>query len=168
MSADVEQPSKIEVLAAAKPLNSAVFAFTASTSPVLRRVVAVPERSWPSAGEHEQVIGEHPQPDPSLHPANASVAAPPQSVTAFECADASFAACAPAQGCARRARARLPSLARQHDVADPAVLRRAFITPGGEPAVGDRHLRGVIEERDVPIQSRHPQRSLRLAASHTS
>src|SRR4026208_1497504 len=112
MSADIEQWSGIEVLATAKPLDFAFFAFTSSIAPVLHlgRAVADPSRS--RAGEHEQVIGEHPEPDPPLHPAGASVATPPQSVTSFACADASLAACAPAQRCARRPRARLPPLAR--------------------------------------------------------
>ena len=157
MSADIEQRCGIEVLAGARPLNSTVLAFTSSMSPVIRLVRAVQGRAWPRAGEHEQVIGEHPQSDPPLHPTGASVATPSKSVTAFECADASFAAGAPAQGRARRARPRLPMLARQHDVPDPAVLRRAFIAPRGEATVGDGQLRGVIEERDVPIQGGRPE-----------
>src|SRR5262245_19394241 len=117
MSAVIERRARIEVLAVGKPLNLAVFAFTSSTSPVLRRVRAVPGGSWPGAGEHEQVIGEYPQPDPSLHPARAPVAAAPQSVTPFECADASFAASAPPQSCARSARTRRPTMTRQDYVA---------------------------------------------------
>src|SRR2546422_6506072 len=105
-----------------------------------------------------------PQPDPPLHPTEASVATPSKSVTAFECADASFAAGAPAQSGARRARAPLPRLARQDDVPDTAILRGALIAPGREAAVGDRQLRGVIEQRDVPIQARRPERAVRLAA----
>src|SRR5439155_22854314 len=164
MSADIEQRCGIEVLAGARPLNSTVLAFTSSMSPVIRLVRAVQGRSWPRAGEHEQVIGEHPQSDPPLHPTGASVATPSKSVTAFECADASFAAGAPAQSCARRARAHLPRLARQDDVPDTAILRGALIAPGRETAVGDRQSRGVIEQRDVPIQARRPERAVRLAA----
>src|SRR2546427_12841589 len=62
------------------------------------------------AREDQQVIGEHPQPDPPLHATGASVSAPPPSVTAFQCADATFAACPPPHGCARRPRPRLPML----------------------------------------------------------
>src|SRR5215467_46212 len=126
MNAGIERRCGIEALAAARPLNSAFVAFTSSIWPVLHSARAVPGCSWPGAGEHEQIIGEHPQPHPPLHPADASVATPPQSVTTFQCADASFAACAPAQSSARRARARLPRLARQDDVPDPAVRRRAL------------------------------------------
>jgi hypothetical protein len=109
------------------------------------------------------VIGEHPQPNPPLHATGASVPAPPQSVTAFECADASFAACTPAQSCARGARALLARLARQRDVPDPTVLRRPFIGARGKTAVGHGQLRGPAEERDVPIQGGCPQGPLRLA-----
>src|SRR5262245_57679254 len=164
MTADIEQRCRIEVLAAAKPLNSAVLAFTSSISPGLQRVLTVPEHSWPGAGEHQPVIGEHAQSDPPLHPTDASVAAPPQSVAAFQRADASFAAGAPAPCGARQARARRPRLARQDDVPDPTVLRRALVAPGREAAVGDCQVRGVCEQRDVPIQARRPQRAVRLAA----
>src|SRR5262245_18330881 len=160
MTADIEHRSRIEVLAAAEPLNSAVLAFT----PSLQRVLTVPEHSWPGAGEHEQIIGEHPQTDPPLHPMDASVATPSQSMTAFQRADASFAAGTPAQCGARQARARRPRLARQDDVPNPAVLRRALIAPRREAAVGHRQLRSVIEERDVPIQGRRPEGALGLAA----
>src|SRR6266436_796909 len=163
MSADTELQSGIAVLAAARPLNSVFAAFTSSLS-LGAHAPAASGRSWPGAGEDQQVIGEHPQSNPPLHAAGAAVPAPPQSVTAFECADASFAACAPAQGCARGARPRLPMLARQHDVPDPAVLRAAFIAPRGEATVGDRQLRRATEERDVPIQSGRPERAFRLAA----
>src|SRR4029450_13810489 len=167
MSADIERLSGIEIPAAAKSLNSAVLALTSSISLVPCRARAVSTRSWPCAGEHEQVIGEHPQPDPPLHATGASVATPPKSVTTFECADASFAACAPAEGHARRARARLPRLAWQDNSADPrapAPRRPALIAPGREAAVGHRQLRSVIEERDVPIQGRRPEGALGLAA----
>ena len=96
MRADTEQQSGIEVLAAARPLNSVFAAFTSPIASNVRATVAA-DRSWPRAGEDQQVIGEHPQPDPPLHATGASVPAPPQAVTAFECADASFAAGAPAE-----------------------------------------------------------------------
>jgi hypothetical protein len=162
MSVEIERPSGIEVLAVARPLKFAVVASTTFTAPVLHRVPALGGGSRPRTGEDEQVIGKHPQPDPSLHPAGASEAAPAQAVTTFECADTSFAACAPTQSCARRARTRLTRLARQDDVPDTAVPRRVFIAPGSEPAVGDRQVRGVIEERDVPIQGGRPESTLRL------
>src|SRR5437879_2237602 len=148
MNADIKRRRcGIEVLAVAKTLNSARLAFTSSMSPVLHGALAVPGRSWSRAGQHKQVIGEHSQPDPPLHPAGAAVAAPPQSMSTFQCADASFAASAPAQSCARSARARLPRLAGQDDVPDAAVRCRAFITSRREAAVGDRELRGVLEQR---------------------
>src|ERR671922_1059272 len=136
MSSEIERGGGIEVVAATRRLNSAFLAFTSSISPDLRRVRAVPGRSRSRAGEHEQVIGEHPQPDPPLHPTGASVPAPPESVTAFQCADTAFAACAPAEGRSSQAGALRAGLARQHDVPDTALLRRALITPGREATVG--------------------------------
>src|SRR5215510_16318717 len=132
MNADIERRSGSEVLAAAKPLNSAFRAVTSFISPGPRRVGAAPGRSWPRAGEHEQVIGEHPEPDPPLHPAGASIPTPLESVTAFEGADTSLAAGAPAEGRSRQSRALLARLARQDDVPDTALLRRALIAPGRE------------------------------------
>src|SRR2546426_76311 len=158
MNADSEQRCGIEILAAVTPLGSAFSVFIPSISLAVHAPAGA-GRSWPRAGEDQQVIGEHPQPDPPLHPTEASVATPSKSVTAFECADASFAAGAPAQSGARRARAPLPRLARQDDVPDTAILRGALIAPGREAAVGDRQLRGVIEQRDVPIQARRPERA---------
>src|SRR5438128_8316734 len=98
--------------------------------------------SWPGAAEHEQVIGDDAEPDPALHPALATVPAPPEPMTALERADPSFAPRAPAESRAGNPRALLARLPRQHDVPDPAVLRRAFIGPGGKTAIGDAQLRG--------------------------
>src|SRR5262245_12652379 len=152
MNDNIERGSGVEVLAGARPLNAAFLAFTSSISLGLRRVRAVLGRSWPRPGEHEQVIGEHPQPNPSLHATSASISASSESVTALECADTSFAAGAPAEGRSSKSRALLARLARQHDVPDPALQCRPLIAPGREAAVGDHPVRGVIEERDVPIQ----------------
>src|SRR5438128_800810 len=163
MSPDTEQQSGIEVLAVARLLKSVFAAFTSSISSGVH-ATTVSGRSWPRASECQQVLVVPPHPAPPLHATDASVPAPPESVTAFECADASFAACAPAQSGARRARPRLSRLTRQHDVPDPAVLRRALVAPRGEAAVGDGQLRGTIEERDVPIQGGRPERAVRLAA----
>src|SRR5262245_22146979 len=167
MNAEIEPRCRIEGLKAANPLNSALLAFSSSMSPVVDSFLVIAGRSCPGTGEHEQVIGEHPQPHPPLHPAGASVATPPQSVTTFQCADASFAACAPAQSCARRARprlARLPGGARR--AAGPATtsLRGAVVAPASEAAASDGKVRCVIEQRAVPIQARRPERAFRLAA----
>src|SRR2546428_8339509 len=85
-------------------------------------------------------------------------------MTALERADPSFAPRAPAESRAGNPRALLARLPRQHDVPDPAVLRRAFIGPGGKTAIGDGQLRGAVEERDVTIQGGLPEGALRLAA----
>ena len=42
-------------------------------------------------------------------------------------------------------------------------MSRAFITSRREAAVGDRELRGVLEQRDMPIQGGRPQGALCLA-----
>src|SRR5256886_15202009 len=98
------------------------------------------------------------------HPALAAVPAPPEPMTTLERADPSFAPRAPAERRAGNPRALLAGLPRQHDVPDPAVLRRAFIRARGEAAVGDGELRGAIEERHVTIQGGRPEGALRLAA----
>src|SRR5437867_11940536 len=120
--------------------------------------------SWPGAAEHQQVIGDDPEPHPALHPALATVPAPPEPMTALERADPSFAPRAPAESRAGNPRARLAGLPRQHDVPNPAVQRRAFIRARGEAAVGDGELRGAVEERNMTIQCGRPEGALRLAA----
>src|SRR6266849_4549548 len=120
--------------------------------------------SWPGAAEHQQVIGDDAEPDPALHPALATVPAPPEPMPALERTDPSFAPRAPAERRAGNPRALLAGLPRQHDVPDPAVLRRAFIGSRGEAAIGDGQLRGAVEERDVTIQCGLPEGALRLAA----
>src|SRR5437016_9063860 len=120
--------------------------------------------SWPGAAGRRQVIGDDPDPHPALHPALAVVPAAPEPMTTLERADPSFAPRAPAERRAGNPRALLAGLPRQHDVPDPAVLRRAFIRARGEAAVGDGELRGAIEERHVTIQGGRPEGALRLAA----
>src|SRR5947199_7501201 len=102
--------------------------------------------SWPGAAEHEQVIGDDPEPDPALHPALTAVPAPPEPMTALERADPSFAPRAPTEGRAGQPRALLAGLPRQHDVPHPAVVRRALIGPRGKASIGDGQLPPVVEE----------------------
>src|SRR3989442_15517106 len=112
MNADSEQRCGIEILAAVTPLGSAFSVFIPSISLAVHAPAGA-GRSWPRAGEDQQVIGEHPQPDPPLHPTGASIATPSNPVTAFEWADASFSAGAPGQGGAGRPRAPPPRLCSQ-------------------------------------------------------
>src|SRR5215510_539637 len=86
-----------KVLAAAKSLNfccSGVHFIHLTWSPAgawgFRSLMAL---RGPTRAGH----WEHPQPDPPLHATGVSVGTPPKSMTTFECADASFAACAPAE-----------------------------------------------------------------------
>src|SRR2546426_8140635 len=85
-------------------------------------------------------------------------------MTALERADPSFAPRAPPESCAGNPRARRAEQPRQDDVVDAAVMRKAFIRPGGEAAVGDGELRGAVEERNVTIQGRSPKSAVSLAA----
>jgi hypothetical protein len=85
-------------------------------------------------------------------PALAVVPAAPEPMTALERADPAFAPGAPAESRAGNPRALLAGMPRQHDVPNPAVLRRAFIRARGKGAVGDGELRGAIEERHVTIR----------------
>src|SRR5437870_13374702 len=145
----------MELLARVRVLISASLPHTAP--------MAAPGGSWSGAAEHQQVIGDDPEPHPALHPALAVVPAAAEPMTALECADPSFAPRAPAESRAGHPRALRAGLPRQHDVPDPAILRRAFIRARGEAAVGDGELRGAIEERNVTIQGGCPESALRLA-----
>src|SRR5437667_10283874 len=80
------------------------------------RAAAVPRGSWPGAAEHQQVIGDDPEPHPTLHPALTMVPAAPEPMTALERADPTFAPGAPAERRAGNPRALLAGLPRQPDV----------------------------------------------------
>src|SRR5512136_2953081 len=98
MSADIECRGGAERLKVSRPLDSTVLVIK-SSSPALdgAPVIDAVTTSGDFMGEYHEIVGEHSQPDPPLHAAGASVAAPPQSVTAFERADPSLAAGAPPQ-----------------------------------------------------------------------
>src|SRR5439155_26311492 len=85
-------------------------------------------------------------------------------MTALERADPSFTPRGPAERGPGDPRTRLAAQARQDDVVHATVMRKAFIRPGSEAAVGDGELRGAAEERDVTIQCRSPQGAVRLSA----
>ena len=142
-------------LGAARLLKSAHLVFTSSISSVLRRpTVAEPVGSKRGAGEHEQVVGEHPQPNPPL-PCRRRLGSGTGAVRAdFQSADASFAARAPAQRGVRRARARPAQLPRQHDLADATLVGGLLVGLRGEATVGDGQLLGPLEQRDVPDPGR--------------
>src|SRR5712691_7937786 len=72
--------------------------------------------SGPGPAEDLEVVGDHPQPDPALHPGRSAVPTSPQPMTPLERADAPLAAGAPAQGRAGGAGPRGPGVSRQHDV----------------------------------------------------
>src|SRR5712664_2267285 len=153
MTIDIAPGCGMECLARVRVLISA---FPPSIASIAHHP-AVPSGSWPGAAEHQQVIGDDTEPDPALHPALTAVPAPPQSVTSLERADPSFTTRAPAKRRACRPGALLAGLPRQHDVPDPAVVRRALIGPRGKASIGDGQLRRVVEEGDVAIQRREPE-----------
>src|SRR5437879_12422907 len=74
------------------------------------------ELSWPSATEHQQIIGDDSEPHPTLHAALAAVPAAPQAMTALARANPSFASCSPAEVEAGHRRAAFVGLARQEGV----------------------------------------------------
>src|SRR5215831_10397874 len=165
MRAETERGRGVEVGTEGGPVNSAFLASTTSTSSRILRVLVPAVLSWwPRAGEHKQVIGDYPQPDPSLHPVRASVSTAPQPVPSFERANASLAAGAPAEGRPRQPRARGAGRAREHHVPHPAVPGRRYVLPRRESPIGHRKLRSVVEEVNVAIQRRGPQVSFRLPA----
>src|SRR6266568_5558053 len=59
---------------------------------------AVSGGSGPGPAEDLEVVGDHTQSDPALHPGRSAVPTPPQPMTSLERADAPLAAGAPAQG----------------------------------------------------------------------
>src|SRR5215831_528161 len=122
--------------------------------------------SGPCTAEHEQVIGEDGKPYPALHPAFPAISTAPQTMTAFEGADPSFTARAPAKRRANQPRPCLPRLAWQHHVADATFAGSAFISSRRKVCVS--HCQGgrTLEERDVPIESWLPQGAIRLTALH--
>src|SRR5439155_6603323 len=120
------------------------------------------EPSWPSATENQQIIGDDPEPHPTLHPALAAVPAAPQAMTALERADSSFTSCSPAERHAGTPRASFAGLAWEHDVPDSALVRRAFIRRRGKAAIGDRELGRAATELEVPIESGLPKGAVRL------
>jgi hypothetical protein len=107
--------------------------------------------SWRGPTKHEQVIGDDPEPHPTLHPMLAAVPAAPETMTPLERADPPFTAGSPPKGQARPPRATFPRLARENDVPDTALVGEAFIGRRGKAAVGDGELRGAAKECDVAI-----------------
>src|SRR4029453_10412343 len=94
MSAETKRGARTRVLIPGRPRTSGASGFISSARDP---AVAEPSRSWSRSGQDEQVVGDHAQPDPALHPARAAVPTSPQPVATFERADAPFAAGAPAE-----------------------------------------------------------------------
>src|SRR5438132_1581431 len=94
----------------------------------------------PGPAEHQQIISDDTEPDPTLHPALAAVSAAPQTMTALERTDPSFTARSPAEGQAGNSRAGCARLARKHDVPDSALVPEAFIHCRGKAAISDGEL----------------------------
>lgn len=163
MSAESRSGAPRRALAPARPLNSGASGFIAACSPAARPPIRL-DGSRACSSEDKQVVRDHPQPDPALHPARPSVPTSPQPVTTFECADASFTAGAPSECRARCARSLLTRPARQDDLPDPTGLRGALVAARGEATIGNGQVRRAIEERDVPIESGLPQAALGLPA----
>src|SRR6266446_10954222 len=70
----------------------------------------------PGSAEDLQVVGDHAEPDPTLHPGRSAVPTAPQPMTPLEGTDAPLAAGAPAQGRASGAGPRGAGVSRQHDM----------------------------------------------------
>src|SRR5262249_32744745 len=105
--------------------------------------------SGPCTAEHEQVIGDDGKPYPALHPAFTAISTAAQAMTAFEGADPSFTARAPAKRRAHQPRPRLPRLAWHHHVADATFVGGAFISSRRKVCVGHGQGWRTLEERDV-------------------
>src|SRR4029453_17414879 len=120
MSAETKRGARTRVLIPGRPRTSGASGFISSARDP---AVAEPSRSWSRSGQDEQVVGDHAQPDPALHPARAAVPTSPQPVATFERADAPFAAGAPAECRPRRPRSFLARLPPQQAVPDSPSLR---------------------------------------------
>src|SRR5881296_438881 len=120
--------------------------------------------SGPGPAEHQQIIRDDTEPDPTLHPALAAVSAAPQTMTALERTDPSFTARSPAEGQAGNSRAGCARLARKHDVPDSALVREAFIHRRGKAAISDGELGRTAKERDMSVQGGSPQGAVSLPA----
>src|SRR5678815_1798739 len=131
MSAETKPGAGTRVLIPGRPRNSGVSVFISSRS-IAARGPERAGRSWSRSGQGEQVVGDHAQSDPPLHPAWTSVSTSPQPVATLQCADAPLAAGAPAERGARRARSLLARLAREDDLPDPTGLRGEFVAARGE------------------------------------
>src|SRR4030095_14994278 len=132
MSTETKPGAGTRVLIPGRPRKSGLSAFI---SPCSRPTAAGPS-SWSRSGQDEQVVGDHAQSDPPLHPAWTSVSTSPQPVATPQCADAPLAAGAPAERGARRARSLLARLAREDDLPDPTGLRGAVVGARGAAAGG--------------------------------
>ena len=85
----------------------------------------------------------------------------------FDHTDAAFAADAPALAptkpplpFVRASRRGLPSWSGQDDPPHATLHRRLFVLGRRESAIASRDIRGPIEDREVPIQRRRPQRHI--------
>src|SRR5438876_12096428 len=75
-----------------------VLIFAPLRSTAWMELIREPPRSGPGPAEHQQIIRDDTEPDPTLHPALAAVSAAPQTMTALERTDPSFTARSPAEG----------------------------------------------------------------------
>src|SRR6266498_6151117 len=160
MTTDTDPGCGVELLPSARVLISG---FVHSWHRVPKLCVGV-RGSWPGATEHQQIIGDDPEPDPALHPALPAVPAPPQTMTALKRADPSFTPRAPTERRAGHPGGFLAGLLRQHDVSDSTVLCRPFIGSRGDASIGAGQVRRVAEQCDVTIQCWRPEGAVRLAA----
>src|SRR5713101_5040802 len=120
------------------PCRSDRFPRSASRSPL----PALPSRPWSCPPQDAQVVHDHAESDPALHPARAAIATAPEPVAALEDADAAFAPGAPAQRLAEPAVARrrglrvgrrAPGLAGQHDLSTPSSVAKRSLSREANP-----------------------------------
>ena len=117
----------------------------------------------PRSAEHQQVIGDHAEPHPALHPREAAIPAASKAVPALQGADAPFTAGPPFERGSNGARTPLPALPQQDHGPHAARICRVLIGPGGEAAIRHGQTRGATDQLLVPDQRGHPQRVVRHA-----
>ena len=115
-----------------------------------------------------KLLAMTPKPNHRAVPCAAVIATAPQTVPSFDHTDPAFAPDAPALASAKPSLSfvcascrRLPSWSGQDHASDAAPHGGVFILRRGKAAIARRDVRWAIEQGDVPIQRRGPQRHVR-------
>src|SRR5262245_1562820 len=99
-----------------------------------------------SAAEHEEVVRDHAEAHPAMHPIQAAVATAGESMAVLQNTDSALAPGPPAKRAAEPAGTRLAPATRQHHSAHPAGLRGELVGARTETPVGNREAWWLSKE----------------------